>query len=672
MFRELGKLKDAERLLKERKFCEVLALVRDPEIREHKRAHDARAAARTGLLEEARADLDAGRLPAAGRKVRLTLDDGDDPRAAELDSAIRSAAIRAESDAKAAQRAIREARWHEAHGDRDKARRLLEPFASPDVASFIRQLDDSDKTERAAADGIAGAIGSGTSPEGLRERLREVRQSVKDPRILADVHSRALDAAAQARDPGPIAALVRDTRAAGIDAGEALERATEALVAAARAKLAEGEDPAAVAEFLMVFPAGSRADAEGGRLKLACWAQGRARAMAARGHEKLAAELAAEAAASLPESGGGRAGEISRTARKVAHLLAEARDLASRGEHDEARRLLDDAVAAEPAAVILGEWSDALDAAIAETDAIRAEARAALDSGDLRKARRAVLRLLLRAGRPADLAPLLGELESRDEEAQRTAIAAERQMMRKGGVSPPSPAAPRREPMPDFSKTPALVLPGDPFVLRIENEGDWLVQPGAKLSIGNQANGEADLQVLAAIGAKHAVIERSFEQDGAASYRLVAAPGQKVLRNGKPVTECRLENGDRIQLGSALQFTVHRPSAGNATAVLRLHGDFAVLGCTRVVLFAETGRKGSILLAPGSDGHIPLRSVDARLEVFRADQDEEAGELFARSPQGVAAGDAPERAQVHVRASQVLAVGALRVHVDAAQNRPRE
>ena len=35
MFRELGKLKDAERLLKERKFGEVLALVRDPEVRDH-------------------------------------------------------------------------------------------------------------------------------------------------------------------------------------------------------------------------------------------------------------------------------------------------------------------------------------------------------------------------------------------------------------------------------------------------------------------------------------------------------------------------------------------------------------------------------------------------------------------------------------------------------------
>src|SRR5436190_4387578 len=181
MFRELGKLKDAERLLKERKFCEVLALVRDPEIREHKRAHDARAAARSGLLEEARADLDAGRLPAAGRKVRLALDDGDDPRGFELDAAIRAAADRAGSDARAAQRALREARWHEAHGDRGKARRLLEPFGSQDVASFVRHMDDTDENEQAAAEGFLGAIVSGTSPDGLRDRLREVRQSVKDP-----------------------------------------------------------------------------------------------------------------------------------------------------------------------------------------------------------------------------------------------------------------------------------------------------------------------------------------------------------------------------------------------------------------------------------------------------------------------------------------------------------
>jgi hypothetical protein len=224
--------------------------------------------------------------------------------------------------------------------------------------------------------------------------------------------------------------------------------------------------------------------------------------------------------------------------------------------------------------------------------------------------------------------------------------------------------------MPDFSASPSRVLPGEPFVLRVENEGDWLVHPASRLTIGNQANGEADLQVLAAIGAKHATLERT-DRDGGAAWRIVAGTGQKVLRNGKPVTEAPLENGDRIQLGHAFTFTFQRPNAGNATAALRIHGDFTIQGCTRLVLFSESGRKGSILLAPGSDGHVPLRSVDARLEVFRAVDGEDQGELFARSPQGVAAGDSPERAQVRVRAFQALAVGALRVHVDPAGN-PRK
>ena len=210
--------------------------------------------------------------------------------------------------------------------------------------------------------------------------------------------------------------------------------------------------------------------------------------------------------------------------------------------------------------------------------------------------------------------------------------------------------------MPDFSATPALILPGDPFVLRVENEGDWLVHPGAKLTIGNQANGEADLLVLAAIGARHATIER-VEASGSVSFKITAGTGQRVLRNGKPVTEAALENGDRVQLGHALTFTFSRPNPANATAAIRFHGDFSIQGCSRLVLFSETGRKGSILLAPGSDGHIPLRSIEARLEIFRANDGDDAGELFARSPQGVAAGDAPERAQVRVRASQALAVG---------------
>src|SRR5262245_57465740 len=106
MFEELAKLKNAERLLKERKFGDVLALVREVGIRDHKRAHDARAAARTGLLDEARADLDAGRIQAAGHKVKIALDDGDDPGARELEGRIRDAASRAETDARAAQRAL--------------------------------------------------------------------------------------------------------------------------------------------------------------------------------------------------------------------------------------------------------------------------------------------------------------------------------------------------------------------------------------------------------------------------------------------------------------------------------------------------------------------------------------------------------------------------------------
>lgn len=668
MFQELGKLKDAERLLKERKFGDVLSLVRDPAIKEHKRAHDAREAARQGLLDEARADLDAGRIQAAGRKVRQALDDGADPQATELEAAIRSAAAHAESEAKAVQRALREARWHDDHGDRGRARRLLEPFTTPDAASFVRHLDETERAERIASDGIVAALDGGTSPDGLRASLREIRQSVKDPKILGDVHGLALDAAAKRRDPAELAALVRDTRGAGVEAGESFERAAEALVLAARSRLEAGADPSVVAEFLLVFPAGSRADAEGSRLKLACWAQGRARAMAARGHDKLAAQLLSEAAAGMPAGAATfREEELGQMARKITGILSEVEDLVASGEWEKARRLLEESARAEPEALVLHDWSDALDAGAAELEALLSEARAAVAAGDLRKARRAAMKLRLRGSRSADLAALMDDIVRREEDAQKTALDAERQMVRRGGVSSAPAAASRFEPMPDFSPSPSLVLPGDPFILRVENEGDWLVHPGKRLTIGNQANGEADLQVLAALGAKHAALERTIAPDGTASWKIVAGPGQRVLKNGKPVTEAGLENGDRIQLGHALTLTFHRPIPGNATAAIRLHGDFSIQGCTRLVLFSETGRKGSILLAPGSDGHVPLRSVEARLEIFRAESGDEAGELLARSPQGVAAGDAPERAQVRVRAAQIVAVGALRVHVDAVR-----
>ena len=139
MFEELGKLKNAERLLKERKFGDVLALVRESGIRDHKRAHDAagRRRGRVSSTRPARISTPGASRP-AGHKVRMALADGDDPAAHELDHRIRDAAIRAESEAKAAQRALREARWHEEHGERGRARRLVEPFKSPEAASFVR------------------------------------------------------------------------------------------------------------------------------------------------------------------------------------------------------------------------------------------------------------------------------------------------------------------------------------------------------------------------------------------------------------------------------------------------------------------------------------------------------------------------------------------------------
>jgi tetratricopeptide (TPR) repeat protein len=666
MFRELGKLKDAERLLRERKFGEVLLLVRDPEIREHKRAHDAAEAAREGLLEEARADLGAGRIPAAGQKVRLALNHGAGAKAAELEREIREAATRSESEAKAAQRALREARWHEDHGDRAGARKLLAPFRNPEVASFVRKIDETEQAETKARDAVLEAIAKGESPEGLRSLLRDLRRAARDRGLLADAHARGLAAAVRRRDAAELAGLVGDVRSAGIDAGPALDEAAAALVRAASASLDRGCEVRAAAEWLAVFPAGTPSDDAGLRLKLGCWALGRARALSARGCTDLAREMLAEARAALPASAcadvEGLVGE-DRVGEAVARVAASARG----GDHEQARRALDEALRRDPEASLLQDWAAALDATAAERDALLAEARAALASGDARRARRCALRLGIRGAVPPDAAALAGEIDALDRAAQRRALEAERQLLKRGVAAPRDAARP--EPMPDFLTPPSIVLPGDPFILRVENEGDWLVHPGARLTIGNQVNGEADLQVLAAIGARHATIERTEDGDGRTRYRIAAGTGQRVTRNGRPVTEADLENGDRIQLGHALAFTFHRPKPENATAAIRLHGDFALHGCTRLVLFSETGRRGSILLAPGSDGHAPLRSVDARLEIFRADEGDEAGELFARSPLGVAAGDEPERAQVRVRGGRVLGVGALRVYVDSVGKR---
>ena len=97
--------------------------------------------------------------------------------------------------------------------------------------------------------------------------------------------------------------------------------------------------------------------------------------MAARGHVKLAAELLNEAAASLPTAAASRPEDLAAAARRIGDVLSEVERLANAGDWTAARARLEAAARSEPDALVLHDWSDALEACAGEREALRAEAR---------------------------------------------------------------------------------------------------------------------------------------------------------------------------------------------------------------------------------------------------------------------------------------------------------
>ncbi|HYC76127.1 MAG TPA: hypothetical protein VEI02_00740, partial [Planctomycetota bacterium] len=72
----MTRLRDAERLLKAGRYAEVLRIARDPALADHRRAAEARAAARRALAAHAAEAARDGRLEEAAASFAALRDDG--------------------------------------------------------------------------------------------------------------------------------------------------------------------------------------------------------------------------------------------------------------------------------------------------------------------------------------------------------------------------------------------------------------------------------------------------------------------------------------------------------------------------------------------------------------------------------------------------------------------
>jgi hypothetical protein len=342
-------------------------------------------------------------------------------------------------------------------------------------------------------------------------------------------------------------------------------------------------------------------------------------------------------------------------AARLKESIAEARRLCTAGRLKAAREILGAALGAAPPDHVARELAAALDLDLGRDEEALAEAREALSRLDLRTARRIAAGLSLRRSDLGEAELLLNEVEARSERALLDSIDAERRVV----LSPPRAGG---------GAAGRPVPPGESFLLRIENEGDWLVDPRPQLWIGSAAKRQADLRILAAIGARHAKIVRETS-DGASRYRIVAEAGQSLSVNRTETADSVLKDGDVVALGRAVSMTFHRPGNAGDSACLKLHGDCVVHGCSRVLLFAESGRAGAMVVGGGDGALAALRATDERFEIFRSHEGDSAGALFIRSARGISVDGSGERAQVKGLAGVVYAAGTARFYLDPLAER---
>ena len=688
MFSELIKLRELSRLLRKRRYLEVLSLARDPGIRDHRKAVVAAEKARRALLEEAEQQKDRGEITRAFQSVRAVLQDQEEPPARRLEEELRTALGDREAREAALDGEVRRAVALAGDGDSDAALARLEPLAGEhrgarNAVKTIRQrceaLTDVVRKTRAAL----GAKDLGAA-RGACEELRGLDPSSDETREL---HTELLKQATKGEDTDRLGAILGETRQIPEDEGPYLaarrKAASQHLLRIEKALKAG--DFTVAARWIDIWPL----RIEGDELARS-WARGlrvldRARRVDGEGDRLLAKQLGEEAKGLLPASGELKSflDDVARREKDAKGPLEEARAALASGRLLAARAALVGLLENQPRH---REAIDLLDTVAAQDNEDRTALNAArghLDIGGadrLAEARRLLTGLSARRPDLEEVAVLLRDTERRARECRMQALDQESRLLSSApnGQATSStirgPLEDRRSPghRPIIFRN-AKELPGTgtlsaglPFVLRVEEQGDWYAHPANEVLIGNASKGVADLPILAAIGTRHVRILRRGK-GAAASYVLAPVPGRKTLRNRRPVkSETPLRHGDVIGLGGALEVTFLRPVPANGTAVLELSGDFTVRDCRRVLLFSETGRDGGVVIGPGPQAHVAVSADRERVELLRGTGGDSEGLLLARSPRGVAVGEGSDRPQVRVRPGDSIRAGRTGFFVDPA------
>jgi hypothetical protein len=613
MFNELRKLKELEKRLRAGEFERVLELARDPAIRKQRRALEAAARARAGLLAAAEEDRAGGRHGEALARIRILQREENDADLGRLADFL-------EEEQTARGRRREGGAAVEAGGD---ARRLPE---SHRAEVLLREVASVRREALQLVEEAHARIERGE----LREALKGL-EAAENPVAQRDALPGLIAEAIRRREYEVLAdGTARAKALAGLELS--FEPAAGLLLEGAEKQVRAGEAQAAE-RLLGPFPLGAPQDDRASALQAALRQASAARAAAWSGDGPLFDALLPVVTERLGSRALVRALKARReeTERQVQALLPEVEEELRNGRLERADQKLQEVLSSVPAHRKARLLSVAVQERLERDRSALREARHLLEERHTQEAIGRLTALLLMRPRWSEALALL-------EEAERRRVQEALEASESEGASAAQPGRP--------------VPAGVPWLLRVDGGGEWLVDPRDSLVIGNKAGGQADLPILAQIGARHARLERR-EDEGEARYWLEPLEGRPVTRNGGAVTDpvC-LGHGDVIALGRYVTFTFRSPLPGNGTAALELGGGFKVRGCSKVLLFAESGKEGAIVLGEAPDAHVPLGPDADRLELFREEAPNER--LLARCPPGVSIGGGPARPQVAVRAGLAL------------------
>jgi hypothetical protein len=153
-----------------------------------------------------------------------------------------------------------------------------------------------------------------------------------------------------------------------------------------------------------------------------------------------------------------------------------------------------------------------------------------------------------------------------------------------------------------------------PFLLRVDEGGEFLVVRGESVAFGNLRQARADVPILANLAGRHAAVRRSMSFHGGMQDVVVAEEGE-VRVAGTSTPRHALAHGDRVQLGPAFGFVYERPSPRSLTARLALLGGFQAGGADAVLLMKDRGRDGRILIGPSPEAHVRVASATGEVEL---------------------------------------------------------